>query len=172
MGDVLELARARKRTPFKLPEMFTRVWDVFGGLVPPGPPESYSIWGRGDRTYVMLKCGRLSINVSSANKFANTAEARKWAATFLARHRLDIPERPKHDKPPMRQPRGDDRKAYRAGDVHEAWLESDVPVLWAAAMVRCQHPGGFCGADGYCHYGDCSMTMNPEPVEPENADAG
>lgn len=39
--------------------------------------------------------------------------------------------------------------------ARESWLRSTDDDKWAAAMVACRHPAGFCGADGYCHYGDC-----------------
>jgi hypothetical protein len=43
----------------------------------------------------------------------------------------------------------------------ESWLRSKSHVRWAAAMTKCQHAGGHCGADGYCHYGDCFDPDGP-----------
>lgn len=37
----------------------------------------------------------------------------------------------------------------------ESDLRSADHDRWAAAAAVCRHPAGFCGADGYCHYGDC-----------------
>jgi hypothetical protein len=37
----------------------------------------------------------------------------------------------------------------------ERWLRSSDHAKWAEAMTRCRNAGGTCGADGYCHYGDC-----------------
>jgi hypothetical protein len=39
---------------------------------------------------------------------------------------------------------GASESGLRAGSTNDAW---------AAAMLKCRHPGAFCGADGYCHYG-------------------
>lgn len=64
----------------------------------------------------------------------------------------------------MKRSTGDDGKAFKAGECREEWLSSDVPELWAEAMTRCQHAGGYCGQDGFCHYGDCNMTMRVNPA--------
>lgn len=32
---------------------------------------------------------------------------------------------------------------------------------WAAAMLRCRSAGPYCGADGYCHLGDCFTPEAP-----------
>lgn len=38
----------------------------------------------------------------------------------------------------------------------EAWLSSDVPERFAEAAIKCQHAGGFCMDDGFCHFdGQC-----------------
>lgn len=38
----------------------------------------------------------------------------------------------------------------------EQWLKSDDDEKFAEAAIRCQHAGGFCLSDGYCHYdGTC-----------------
>ena len=39
--------------------------------------------------------------------------------------------------------------------AYENWLKSEDNEKWAEAMMKCKHPAGFCGQDGYCHYGDC-----------------
>jgi len=43
----------------------------------------------------------------------------------------------------------------------QSWLKANSSdEKWAAAMGRCQHPGGHCGQDGYCHRdGDCFRTI-------------
>lgn len=39
-------------------------------------------------------------------------------------------------------------------------LLSNNHETWANAMVRCQHAGAFCGADGYCHNeGNCFVDQ-------------
>jgi hypothetical protein len=70
------------------------------------------------------------------------------------------------------RPRGsrEDRQFLKDGGCKEEWLESDVPELWAEAMCRCRHPGGFYGQDGFCHYGDCSMAMRQRQEETEGED--
>lgn len=43
----------------------------------------------------------------------------------------------------------------KLGPPREAWLRG-TDEQWAEAMMRCQHPAGFCGQDGFCHFdGDC-----------------
>jgi len=90
------------------------------------------------------------------------AAARKWVHAYAAGHGLVleeiVPERHRYPKPSR-----EDRRILKEGGCKEDWLESDVPELWAEAMCRCQHPGGFCGQDGFCHYGDCRMTMRLRP---------
>ena len=93
-----------------------------------------------------------------AKQFASFAEARAWVAEYAAQHGQEIEEK---KKPQMARPRGEDAKLLRSGGCAERWLASDVPTLWAEAMVRCKHPAGYCGSDGYCHYGDCDMLMVP-----------
>lgn len=47
-------------------------------------------------------------------------------------------------------------------EPRESWLRSPNHDRWAAAMVKCQHAGGHCGADGYCHYeGECFEGIDP-----------
>lgn len=42
---------------------------------------------------------------------------------------------------------------------NETDLKSENQVKFAAAALQCQHPGGFCVSDGFCHYGgDCFRT--------------
>lgn len=41
----------------------------------------------------------------------------------------------------------------------EAWLKSDDPERFAEAAIKCEHAGGFCMEDGYCHLdGACFRT--------------
>lgn len=38
----------------------------------------------------------------------------------------------------------------------ERWLSGDDDDKFAAAMLKCQHPAGFCASDGTCYFGgDC-----------------
>lgn len=87
----------------------------------------------------------------------NFATARRWVAAYAVRHGQIIAET---KKTRIAKAVGIDRKALRSGQCHESWLSSDIPELWAEAMVRCQHPAGFCGSDGYCHYGTCGMVAD------------
>lgn len=42
------------------------------------------------------------------------------------------------------------------GPAREEWLKSEDPDEYAAAMVLCQHAGGYCSQDGFCHFeGSC-----------------
>lgn len=48
----------------------------------------------------------------------------------------------------------------KLGAPQEIWLKGGTTDLdherFAAAMMRCQHGGGYCGQDGVCHHdGDC-----------------
>lgn len=48
----------------------------------------------------------------------------------------------------------------RLGAPHESWLRGGDTDLdhsrFAAAMMNCQHGGGYCAQDGFCHHdGDC-----------------
>jgi hypothetical protein len=41
----------------------------------------------------------------------------------------------------------------------ESWLRSDDSDKFAEAAVKCQHAGGFCLDDGFCHFeGICFRT--------------
>lgn len=50
----------------------------------------------------------------------------------------------------------------------EAWLRTIADTelhheRFAKAMMKCQHHGGFCAEDGYCHFdGDCFKTAEPK----------
>src|SRR5262249_23082496 len=96
----------------------------------------------------------------------NFTAARQWVIAWADRHGMSLEEKGK-----KRYPRAShqDNAIFKAGDCRESWLSSDVPKLWAEAMVRCQHPAGYCGGDGFCHYGDCAMQMCPKH-EPEAED--
>lgn len=167
MAEIHELRRARKRQPLPIPTSACVIWDTLGL---PGPKRGHAakfllrtrrcgteIWFT-----VPTPTGAFQWNVSALNNYwpHTFGEARKWVKAYAAGFGQDIEE---VVKPRMVRAVGMDRKLMRAGGCKEVWLKSDIPELWATAMVRCQHPGAFCGSDGYCHYGTCSMEMEPEP---------
>jgi hypothetical protein len=166
-AEIHELRRARKRTPIPIPDGACR---VIGALGMDGPASNYGvtfqlrtrrqgteIWFYAPRT----AHGHFSWNVSALNNIwpKSFAAAREWVAAYAAGFGQTVEEIRKEQ---MKRPSGEDRKALKAGGCREAWLTSEIPTLWAEAMVRCQHPGAYCGEDGYCHYGDCDMEMLPE----------
>ena len=58
------------------------------------------------------------------------------------------------------------------GRAFESWLvpkgNDDVDhERFAKAMMKCQHGGGHCAQDGFCHHdGDCFKAA-PDPIEDE-----
>ena len=102
------------------------------------------------------------------NKFE---EARKYAVSYFARYGYGAVETGRKVGNRSKRPKGTERDLIKSGKCRESWLSSEVPVLWAEAMVRCQHPAGYCGHDGYCIYGDCDMeldvNLNPEVANEE-----
>lgn len=93
-ATVLKIDAMRPRRGVQVPAWVKRIQNALG-LPLPGPPTHFEIWGRGAKSYVMVCCAPMYLNVSLDLAFAGRAEARKWAASYLARTRLDIPEKPK-----------------------------------------------------------------------------
>ena len=43
--------------------------------------------------------------------------------------------------------------------ARETWLKSEDPEKFAAAAIKCEHAGGYCMSDGFCHFdGVCFRT--------------
>lgn len=120
----------------------------------------------------MLVRGAFSWSVSHYEKVnpPSFAAARQWVAAYAARFGDVVAEAPP-TRPPMKRPTGIDAKLLKAGGCREAWLASDVPALFAEAMVRCHHAGAYCATDGFCHFGDCNMEMVPRPPIEEELEA-
>lgn len=99
-AQIARLSSIRPQARVTIPPGFERVSEIFG-IPAPGEWSHFELWGKGARSYVMLTAGRLRINISHGHvRFANRAEARRWASAFLAGHRLEhLPERSKKDRP-------------------------------------------------------------------------
>lgn len=173
MSDVYELKKARKRKRFVTPEFITRVSSTLG-LPLPERFTHYTLrtrrcgvevglvapvrWSTGQETGHWINLSYLSDIYPR-----NFAAARQWVRAWADRHGMQLEEKAKPRYPSASR---DDNAVFLAGGCREAWLSSDVPKLWAEAVVRCQHAGAYCGQDGFCHYGDCDMQMEKEnPVE-------
>lgn len=167
MADIHDLRLARKRTPIPIPDGATKIVNALGGDI---PSTLVNVKMRLRRlrkgTEIMLSAQGFSWNLSyfEGNWPSSFKEARKWAQAYAARYGQTfeeiVPERP---------PIGSkaDRKLLKTGGCREEWLRSDVPALFAEAAVRCQHAGAFCMSDGYCHFGDCDMLMEPIAEAPD-----
>lgn len=175
MAEIHDLRRARRRKRIPLPASALSVSGALGLPL----PETFThfrlrrrkrgteVWIIGP-AYAPSSTGKMlsmpfSLNLSAMLDVwpASFPEARKWVAAYAAGHGQVLEEECKDRGP---RPAPEDRRVLRAGGCREAWLSSDVPELWAEAMVRCKHAGGYCGQDGFCHYGSCDMEMLPAPL--------
>lgn len=159
--------RSLKRKPLPMPSIVTKVYG--SGLASP-PCEfdevtfSLKRSKRGAVIYLHQSSQTWNLNYAIDKWPATFDEARKLVATVAATHGWpDFKEVTKKRDP---LPRGADRRNLADGKCSEAWLRSDIPKLFAEAALRCQHAGGYCIQDGFCHYGDCDMEMeqNPRPA--------
>lgn len=171
MPEVYDLKKARKKKRFVPPEFVTRIRNIFG-LPAPERYTHFSLrtrrrgvevrllapirWSTGQQTW-----SGLNLSVTHDVWPEDFAAARQWVQAWADRHGMTLEEKKKDRYP---NPSREDNEVFKVGGCREAWLSSDVPKLWAEAMVRCQHAGGHCGQDGFCHYGDCNMEMMPIPA--------
>jgi len=175
-AEIHELRKARKPRPIQLPRSAMLVAASLG-LSVPATFTHFRLRRRRKGTEVWLtttpamrheRDGTTVVVPFEMNLSADRDEwpptfeaARKWVKAYAAGHGLVleeiVPERQRYPKPSP-----EDRRLLKEGGCKEEWLGSDVPELWAEAMCRCRHPGGFCGQDGFCHYGDCRMAMRQE----------
>ena len=170
--ELHELRRLRKRRPFPIPASACRIIGDLGGDTEQVGQVRFALTRSNGRAQIMFCVATGSGNTFSWNvtsllglEHETFAEARRWAHAYAAGYGHLIEE---VVKPRKQRVTGEDGKALRVGRCKEAWLSSAVPDLWAEAMVRCKHPGGYCGEDGYCHYRDCDMEMSdplPRPVD-------
>lgn len=163
-AEIHELRRVRRRRALPIPESACRILgDAICDPLMAGH-YTFSLRTRRGRGVEIMMHMPASGNVAFSWNLsalltrwpANFQEARKWVHSYAAGYGQVVEEIVKRRWPRMK---GDDRKLFKAGGCREAWLESDVPELFAAAAVRCQHAGGYCMSDGYCHYGDCEMEI-------------
>ena len=159
-----------RRQLLLIPQNACRIISALGGSLPNVGRYRFSLRTTKQGVLVMFhvttdEATAFSYNVSHmvGHYPPNFKEARKWVAGYLARYGQSAMEIV-NEKRQMPRMRGDDAKLFKAGGCKEVWLRSDVPTLFAQAAVRCQHAGGFCIQDGYCHYGDCEMDMEPRPA--------
>lgn len=166
-AELHELRRARKRRPLPIPASACEIISAFA-LREPNTlmGVQFSLRRRKEGTEVTLSASVGQFRAFNWNLShmldhypPSFAAARKWVAAYAAGYGQVVEEAPP-SRPRMKRPVGNDRKLLKAGGCRESWLASDVPELWAEAVVRCQHAGGYCGQDGFCHFGDCAMEMN------------
>lgn len=163
-AELHDLRLARKRKPVPIPATATRIIGAMGGSI--GSTE-YGITfrlrtlRRGVEMWMSIPGFSWSLSESEGVWPASFKEARKWLQAYAARFGQTF-EETFPDRYP--RPSGADRLLMKAGGCREAWLRSDVPALFGEAAVRCHHAGGYCMADGYCHFGDCDMEMDPQPA--------
>lgn len=167
MSEVYDLKKARKKTRFATSEFVKRIANLFG--LPQSDHYTHFslrtrrkgvevwllapiVWPDGQQTW-----RGLNLSATCGIWPSDFTAARQWVRAWADRHgmRLEEKERKRYPRASRR-----DNAVFLAGGCCEAWLSSDVPKLWAEAVVRCQHAGGYCGQDGFCHYGDCDMEMN------------
>jgi hypothetical protein len=163
-AEVHDLRRARKRQPMPIPASACRIIGSMGINAPDTIGRvQYTLRTRKRGVEIMFKASASGAQAFTWNVSAmldvwpeNFAEARQWVAAYAAGYGQTVQEITKPRDP---QPTGDDRKVFKAGGCREWWLRSDVPKLFGEATFRCQHAGGFCMQDGYCHFGTCDMEM-------------
>lgn len=167
--ELHELRRLRKRKALPIPASAMAILGEFGLSTAAIGAATYALMRRCNGVNIMFSVptGPNQIFSWSANSMLGVehktfAEARRWVAAYANGHGQTITEVVKERE---RQPVGEDRKLLAAGGCKESWLGSDVPKLFAKAAMRCQHEGGYCLSDGYCHYGDCDMSMTPTTQE-------
>lgn len=133
----------RKRKPLPIPETACR---MFGFSKPDTWDARFSLRRSKRGVIITLIVPGFSWDLShlEGRYPANFAEARQFVKQYGLRYGQVIEEvaKPKRWRLPK-------------GPVDESWLESENPQKFAEAMLVCEHAGGYCGQDGYCHYGDC-----------------
>jgi len=150
--------RSLKRKPLPRPAMMTRMYGALGLSAPSEfTPVRYRLERRRRYALIYLHQGNQmwSLNDAIGRNPKTYAEARKLVQQIAATHGYPPLEEITKDRKKVAPL--EDRRLLKAGVCKESWLSSDYPELWAEAMMRCQHPGGHCGQDGYCHMGDCDM---------------
>jgi|GEM_PF-6539735 len=143
MGKVCNLERPRR--PLPIPETACR---IFGFSAPDTWGARFSLRRSKRGVIITLIVPGFSWDLShlEGRYPANFAEARKFVKQYGLRYGQTIEEvlRPKQRR--WREPKG---------PAQESWLESENPKEFAEAIMVCEHAGGYCGQDGYCHYGGC-----------------
>ena len=170
-AEIHELRRLRAGKPFPIPASACRVIGSLGLRAADLYRVSFKLkrCKRGVEIWFSAPTGPNTLfqwNASQLNDVwpLSFTEARRWVHAYAAGLGQIVEE----VKPPprLKMPTGEDRKLFKAGGCKEAWLRSDVPHLWAEAVIRCQHAGSFCGQDGFCHLEVCDMEMDPRtPVD-------
>lgn len=160
--------KARRRKPLPVPAVVTRIYG--SGLIPPVSefaPIRFSLkkTGRPPKTVIYLHKGAQMWSLSAAiSRYPKTfQQARLLVQQVASSHGYEPFE--EVVKPRVPRARGEDRRIFREGGCREAWLKSDIPELWAEAVSRCKHSGGYCGQDGFCHLGGCCMEMEKDATD-------
>jgi len=50
-------------------------------------------------------------------------------------------------------------------NARESWLKSADHNKYAKAIMKCRHAGGYCSADGFCHYGGECFKPRKNDIE-------
>jgi hypothetical protein len=164
-AEIHELRRLRKRVALPIPDSACSIIGALGLFAPDTIGRvAFSLRRRKGGTEIWMHAPQsgglaFSWNLSVMLDIhpPSFREARSFVLAYGARHGQLLEERRKER---IKRATGQDRIILKNGGCREEWLKSDVPTLWAEAMMRCGHAGGFCGQDGYCHLGNCDMEMN------------
>ena len=158
--------RSMRRKPLPMPAIVTK---IYGAGIAAAPSEFSEVTfslrrsKSGPLIYLHSENQYWCINSVINRQPANYADARLIVAQLAATH--GHPPFSELVQERQKRPTRAASALFKKGECKEEWLKSDIPALWAEAMVRCQHPAGYCGQDGYCHYGDCDMQMT-SPATP------
>ncbi len=150
---VVHMPRPRPR-PLPIPPSACKTLGAFGLHIDRGAAARFRLRRRKGEAEVWMHLGNFqwSLNITEDVHPKTFAEARKVVAAYAWKHGQAI-EEIRAEAPP----RGTkaDYALAKVGGAKEEWLASDVPALFAEAMMKCEHSGGHCAYDGYCHYGGC-----------------
>ena len=152
--------RSLRRKPLPMPAVVTKIYQSGFASAPSSFSEvTFSLRQSkaGPLIYLHADNQQWCINSVISRQPKNYEDARLLVKQLAATH--GHPPFAERVKPRQKRPKGEASALFKRGECKEEWLSSDIPALWAEAMVRCQHPAGYCGRDGYCHYGDCNMQM-------------
>lgn len=170
MGEVYDLKRSRKllrkQEKFPLPESLLTVVRSIGHIFGMSLPIYFEFFRLrthklGVQVYIIGDNGcEIEITSIFGITLKNFKQARSWVNAISIRYNLNIQEKIRKVMP---RPKGYDRMLLKQGGCKEAWLSSDIPNLYAEAMMRCHNASGECSYKGFCVFRDCNMIMENKP---------